>query len=122
MNSNHVDNPSLLYSLLHWMVSALALMITAYIVKGFEVKSFVTALIASIVIGFANAVIWPILIFLTLPINVLTLGLFTLVINGMVLKICAAVMPGFQIKTWFAAIIGAIILSVVSTGMHFLLV
>jgi putative membrane protein len=122
MTSTHVENPSLIYSLLHWVVSAFALMITAYIVRGFEVKSFFTALIASVIIGFANAVIWPILIFLTLPINILTLGLFTFVVNGMVLKLCAAVMPGFQIKTWFAAIVGAIILSVVGTGMHYILI
>jgi len=121
MTSSHSQNPSLILALLHLVVSAFALMITAFIMRGFEVKSFFTALIASVVIGVANAVIWPILIFLTLPINVLTLGLFTFVVNGMVLKICAAVIPGFQIKTWFAAIVGAIILSVVGTGMHYLL-
>ena len=122
MNDTHLQNPSLIYSLLHWVVSALALMFTAYIVRGFEVKSFVAALLAAVVIGFANAVIWPFLIFLTLPINVLTLGLFTFVVNGMVLKICAWFLPGFEIKSWFAAIIGAIILSLVSTGMHYVLV
>jgi putative membrane protein len=63
-----------------------------------------------------------VLIFLTLPINILTLGLFTFVVNGMVLKICAAILPGFQVKSWFAAIIGSIILSVIGTAMHFLLV
>lgn len=119
---SHTANPSLLYELFHWIVSALALMFTAYIVRGFEVKSFFAALLASVVIGLANIVIWPVLIFLTLPINILTLGLFTFVVNGMVLKICAAVLPGFQIKSWFAAIIGSIILSVISTGMHFFLV
>ena len=121
MNQN-AQMPGLMIEILHWVISALALMITAYIVRGFKVKSFVAALIAAVVIGLANVVIWPILIFLTLPINILTLGLFTFVVNGMVLKICAAVLPGFEIDSWFAAIIGAIILSVVGTGLHYFLV
>lgn len=118
-NTEHVG---LTYTLLHWAVSALALMLTAYLVKGFKVKSFGSALVAALVIGLANAVIWPILIFLTLPINILTLGLFTFVVNGAVLKICAAVLPGFEIDGWLAAIFGSIILSLVGTLMHYFLV
>jgi putative membrane protein len=113
---------TLFYSLVHWAVSALALMFTAYLVKGFKVKSFFAALIAAIVIGFANAVIWPVLMFLTLPINILTLGLFTFVVNGAVLKICAAFLPGFEIDSWLSAIFGSIVLSLVSMGLHYILV
>jgi putative membrane protein len=113
---------TLFFSLIHWIVSALALMLTAYLVKGFKVKSFFAALIAAVAIGFANAVIWPILIFLTLPINILTLGLFTFVVNGAVLRICAAFLPGFEIDSWLSAIFGAIILSVVSTALHYFFV
>jgi putative membrane protein len=119
---NSAGNPGLFYSLLHWVVSAIAVMLTAYLVRGFKVRSFWTALGAAVVIGLANTIIWPILIFLTLPINVLTLGLFTFVVNGMVLKICAWFMPGFEIKSWTAAIFGAIILSIFGTGLHYLLV
>ena len=97
-------------------------MLTAYLVRGFEVKNFVSALITAVVIGLANVLVWPLLIFLTLPINILTFGLFTFVVNGMVLKICAAVMPGFKIKTWGAAILGAIVLSLVGAGLHYVLV
>lgn len=104
--------------MLHWFVSALALMITAYFVRGFKVKSFISALFASLVIGLANAVIWPFLIFLTLPINILTLGLFTFVVNGAVLKLSASRLWGLEIKSWGAAIFGAIILSLVSAGLH----
>jgi putative membrane protein len=112
----------MLYHLLHWLISAIAVMLTAYLVRGFEVKNFWAALGAALVIGLANVVLWPILIFLTLPINILTLGLFTFVVNGIVIKICAALMPGFQVKTWGAAIFGAIILSIVGTGLHYFLV
>lgn len=97
-------------------------MLTAYLVRGFEVKSFVSALITAVVIGLANVWLWPLLIFLTLPINLLTFGLFTFVVNGMVLKICAVLLPGFQIKTWTAAIFGAIVLSIVATGLHYFLI
>jgi len=111
-----------MYMLLHWIVSALSLMLTAYLVKGFEVKSFTSALITAVVIGLANVLIWPFLIFLTLPINLLTFGLFTFVVNGMVLKICAAVLPGFKITSWGAAIFGAIVLSIVGAGLHYVLI
>jgi putative membrane protein len=108
--------------LLHWFVSALALLATAYLVKGFEVKGFGSALLAAVVIGLANATLWWLLIILTLPINVLTLGLFTFVVNGAVLKICAAFLPGFDIKSWMAAIFGSIILTVISTILHYWLI
>ncbi len=80
------------------------------------------ACFAAIAIGFANAILWPILFVLTLPINILTLGLFTFVVNGAVLKICAAVLPGFRINTWGAAILGSIVLSLVSVFFHFILI
>jgi putative membrane protein len=115
------DN-TLLLTILHWFVSALALMLTAYFIRGFKVKSFGSALIAAVVIGLANIVIRPILLFITLPLNILTLGLFTFVVDGIVLKICAAVLPGFQIEKWSSAIFGAFILAVVSMALHYFLV
>lgn len=117
-----MQNNTLLVTLAQWFVSASALMITAYFVKGFHVKSFFSALIAAVLIGVANALIWPILMFLTLPLNIITLGLFTLVVNGMVLRICAAFISGFDISSWGAAIFGSIILSIVSAGLHYLII
>ena len=107
--------------LMHLIVSAFALMCTAALVPGFKLSGFISALITAVVVGFANVIVWPILIFLTLPINVLTLGLFTFVVNGAVLKICAALVPGFEIRSWGSAIFGAIILSLVSAGFHYFL-
>lgn len=117
-----MESNGFFYTLLHWAVSALALMMTAYLVRGFKVKSFTSALMAAVVIGMANVLIWPVLIFLTLPINVLTLGLFTFVVNGIVLRVCAAVLSGFEIDSWGAAIFGAIILSVSGTILHYVLI
>ncbi len=112
----------LLSSLLHWAVSATALLITAYLVRGFKLRSFSTALGAAFIIGIANAILWPVLMFLTLPINILTLGLFTFVVNGIVLKACAAVMPGFDIESWLSAIFGALILAMTGTLLHALVI
>jgi putative membrane protein len=107
--------------ILHWLVSAISLMVTAYLVPGFDVSSFGSALIASLVIGFANIVIRPLLLFITLPLNILTLGLFTFVVNGIVLKLTARFLTGFKIKNWPAAIFGAMVLSLVTYFMNFIL-
>ncbi len=111
----------LVYYLIRWVVAALALMITAYVVPGFKVRDFSAALIAAIVIGIANVLIWPFLMVITLPLNLITLGLFTFVVNGIVLKLCAAVLEGFKIDGWLSAIFGAIILSLSQTFLHYLL-
>lgn len=107
--------------ILSWLVSGLAVLLTSKVVSGFEIRGYVTALIAALLIGLANAVIWPVLIFLTLPINIITFGLFTFVVNGAVLKICAALMPGFDLKSWWSAIFGSIVLSIIGLVLHYIL-
>jgi len=96
-------------------LNALALLATAYLVPGFKVDSFTTALLAAIVIGVINTVVRPILTIITLPINLLTLGLFTFVINAVVLYLTTLVVPGLILDGILTAILGAIVLSVVST-------
>jgi putative membrane protein len=113
-----MDNHWIIVSLVHWVVSAIALLITAFLVPGFRVKNFGSAMVAAVVIGLANVVVGPILLFLTFPINVLTLGLFTFVVNGIVLKLCAAVLRDFDITSWGSAIFGAFILAVVRTLLN----
>ncbi len=108
------------YALLQWVVSSFSLIVTAYLVRGFEVKSIFAAAAAAVCIGFANAVVWPVFMILTLPINIITFGLFTLVVNGAVLRLVAAVLPGFAIHGWAAAIFGAIILSMMTGLLRFL--
>ena len=108
----------MIYILLVWILSAFALLITSKLVKGFEVKDFKAALIASLVIGLLNAILRPILLLLTLPINILTLGLFTFVVNAIVLRIAAGMMSSFKIDNWMTAIIGAFILVIVQLLMN----
>ena len=107
--------------LVKWLLSALALMVIAHFVPGFYVRNFVDALIAAAVIGLINATLGTVVKFLTLPLTILTLGLFLIVVNALMLKVAAFFVPGFQVRTWTAAIIGAILLSIVSAIMHALL-
>lgn len=97
-----------------WLLSAIVLLITAYVVPGFTIKSFGSAMWASLLVGLLNMLIRPILLFLTLPINFLTLGLFTFVVNAIILRIAAGLLKGFDINGWFSAIIGAVVLAIVN--------
>lgn len=108
----------MLYILLVWILSAVALLITSKLVKGFEIRDFKAALVASLVIGLLNAILRPLLILLTLPINILTLGLFTFVVNAIVLRLAAGMMSSFKIADWMTAIIGAFVLVIVQILMN----
>lgn len=100
--------------LILWLVSATVLLITAYIVPGFTIKSFGSAMWASLVVGLLNMIIRPVLMFLSFPINFLTLGLFTFVVNAIILRVAAGLLKGFDIDGWFSAIIGAVVLALVN--------
>ncbi len=100
------------------ILNAAALLLTAYIVPGFAVDNFTTAILAAIVLGVVNTFIKPILGFISTPLTIVTLGLFAFVINAIVLFIVAAIVPGLNIVGWVPAILGAIVLSVVSTILN----
>jgi putative membrane protein len=104
--------------LIQWLLSAVSLMLISHFVPGFYVRDFVAALIAAAVIGLVNATLGTILKFLTFPLTILTLGLFLIVVNAVMLKVAAYFSPGFQVRTWLAAFIGAILLSLVSAILH----
>lgn len=89
--------------ILRWFINALALILITYVVPGFSVGSFWTALIAALFLGIVNAVVRPILLILTLPINILTLGLFTLVINALMFWFVASFVKGFDILGFWPA-------------------
>lgn len=99
-----------MFLILRWILSALTLLVVAELIPGFEVASFTYALIAAVFIGLANALIRPILLILTLPVNILTLGLFTFVINALILLIVANILDGFEITGFSAAFWGALTL------------
>jgi putative membrane protein len=106
--------------LLHWVLNAVALLIVAHVVPGFVVSSLTSALIAVIVIGLLNATFGLILKVITLPLGILTFGIFFLVINAIVLKFASAVVPGFVVQTFGAAFLGALVLAVLHMLFGFL--
>jgi putative membrane protein len=107
--------------LIKWLLSAAALMIVAHFVSGFYVRNFFAALIAAAVIGFVNATLGLVVKVLTFPLTILTLGLFLIVVNAVMLKVAAFFVPGFNVTDWTAALIGAILLSIFSALLHWLL-
>lgn len=108
--------------LLHWLVSGAALGITAFLVPGFRIKGISTILMATLFIGAANFAIKPLLLFLTLPLTILTLGFFVFVVDAAILRLCAAFMKNFDITNWFSAVVGAIILTFTSSFLHYVFI
>lgn len=100
--------------ILRWVFFALALLFVAWIVPGISIHGFFTALIAALVIGIVNAVIRPVIAFFTLPINVLTLGLFSFIINALMLMLAAFIVPGFTVAGFGAALLGSLLLTILS--------
>lgn len=108
-----------MHLLFKWLLSALALLLAAYLVPGIYVASFYTALIAALVLGILNVIVKPILVILTLPINILTLGLFTFVINGLLFWSLGTFLKGFSVDGFLPALLGALVVSAVSfLGNH----
>jgi putative membrane protein len=95
-----------------WLLSAAALLFVAYVYSGVEVRNFTAALIAAFVIGLFNTVVRPILLVLTLPVTVVTLGLFLFVINALMFWAAASVLDGFHVHGFLAALIGSLLYSV----------
>ena len=100
--------------LLNWVLSAVAVWIMAQIVPGIHVNGATAALIAALAIGFINATIGLVLKIITFPLTLLTLGVFWLVINGLMLELASAVVPGFQVRGFLPAFVGAIVLSIIN--------
>ena len=100
--------------LIRWLILAAAILIAAYLLPGIAVSSFGSALFAALVLGFLNAFFRPILLILTLPINVFTIGLFTFVINAFLLQMTSGVIDGFAVRGFGSALIGSILISIVS--------
>ncbi len=100
--------------LLRWSINLLALVTAGVLINGIKIQSITAGLLAAGILGIVNAVIRPVVLILTLPINILTLGLFTLVINAAMLMLVAALVPGFVIETFSAALFGSLLISMIS--------
>ena len=107
--------------ILNWILSACALLAVAHLYAGVTVTSFTSALIAAAVLGLLNAVVRPILVLLTLPVTVITLGLFLFVINALMFWVAASLLAGFEFRGFVAALIGSLIYSVLQLAIDFVL-
>ena len=100
--------------LVQWLITAIALWVADWLLGGLHFTSTTALLVAAIVLGFINATVRPVLTILTLPITVVTLGLFYLVVNGLAFLLAAALVPGFSVDGFWWAVLGALVVSLVS--------
>jgi len=104
--------------LLRWLIQTIAILVAAYVLKGIDVTGFVPALAAAALLGILNAFVRPLLLLLTLPLNILSLGLFTFVINAFLLKMASLVIEGFTVEGFWAALLGSLFISFVSALLN----
>lgn len=104
--------------IIYWIVITVAILVAAFVLPGIHVRSLGAALAAAAVLGLLNMFIEPILVFLTLPITILTLGLFVIVINALLLMLAGSIVSGFEIKSFWWAVAGAVIVSIVTSLLH----
>lgn len=104
--------------ILHWLLNAVAILIAAYLLPGVDVDGFIPALIAAVALAVVNALLKPALVVLTLPITIVTLGLFLLVINALLVMLVSAVVPGFVVDGFLSALLFSIVLSILNSVLH----
>ena len=103
------------------LITMVALFITAYIIPGMSIQGLFAGFVAALILGIVNVVVKPIFIVLTLPLTILTMGLFLLVVNGLMLMLSAALVPGFMVAGFWSAVFGAILLSIVTWFLNSIL-
>jgi putative membrane protein len=106
--------------LVNWLIYALAIFITAHLLPGVRLSGYAAALATAVVLGLANTFIKPLLLLLTLPLNILTLGLFTLVINALLIMLTSAVVPGFSVAGFWHALLFSLVLTIVNFALSFI--
>ncbi len=99
---------------LRWLILTVAIIVTSYLLGGIQVGGFFPAFFAAAILGILNAFFRPLLLLLTLPLNILTLGLFTFVINAIMLMMASGVIPGFEVHGFWSAVFGSLLISIIS--------
>jgi putative membrane protein len=109
------------YILFRWVINALALIIVANVVPGFGIETFYNALIAALILGLVNALVRPLFFILTLPVTIITLGLFTFVINALMIWLASTIVEGFVVEGFAPALLAALLLWVISLATNWLI-
>lgn len=118
MGSYHINLISM--TIIHWIVSVVAILIAAYLIPGVHI-TLVGAIVLAVVLGIFNIFLKPILLVLTLPITILTLGLFSLVINALLVMLADVLVPGFSIGGFWIALLFSVVVSIVNAFFHLVL-
>ena len=105
---------------MYLLINSLAIYISAYVLKGVHVRDFWVAVVVSVILGVVNMILKPILLFFTLPLNIMTLGLFTLVINGFLVLLVSAFVPGFTVDSLLWGIIFSVVISFISSFFNWI--
>lgn len=108
----------MLYVIIRWVLYAFVIMFTAWVIPGISVEGFISAMIVAVVLGVINAFIKPVLKLITLPINILTLGLFGLILNALLLMLAGHISPGFHVSGFWSAFFGSILISLLGLGIY----
>ncbi len=103
--------------LIQWLINALAVYATAHILSGIHIKSFGAAILVALVLGLVNALLRPVLVFLSIPFIIVTLGLFLLIINALLLQLSASIVGGFTIDSFWWAVAGSLVISLISWAL-----
>ena len=104
--------------LISWLVTTLAVLIAAYLLPGVTVRNFFAGLLTALVLGLINAILRPVLVVLTLPLTVVTLGFFIFVINALLVLLTSAIVPGFEVRSFWWALLFSLLFSIVSFILH----
>ena len=105
--------------LVRWLILTVAIILASYLLEGISLSGFSSAFLAAALLGILNALFRPVLLILTLPINILTFGLFTFLINALMLKMVSGVIPGFEVHGFWTAVFGALIIIVISWFLNY---
>jgi len=104
-----------------WIVLTASILLVSYLLNGIKIDHFLTAFFAAAVLGILNSIVRPILILLTLPINLLTFGIFTFIINAALLMLVSVIIPGFDIDGFWTAVVGSILISIINAFLNWIL-
>lgn len=107
--------------LVNWLVTAIAIIVSAYLLSGVTIRNVGTAIITAAVLGLINAILKPVLIILTLPLTILTLGLFIFILNAILVLLASAIVPGFEVRNFWWALLFSLLFSIISTIIQWII-
>jgi putative membrane protein len=107
--------------LANWIVTTIAIIVSAYLLSGVTVRNIGAALVAAVVLGLINAILRPILVILTLPLTIVTLGLFIFILNALLVLLASAIVPGFEVRSFWWALLFSLLFSIISTIIHWMI-